>query len=413
MKLDVQPEESPPPEECRPPLGNRAANRSRGFWGAEFAIPPGLLVVPGNIRAVRRLRRLVSDRFRAFGARDCAEAMEMAIRLRPEVVLADAAQLKSGLIGFCASLRLRPETRDLPILVVTGRRERERGMTALSAGASDLLARPFCGPELVLRLNRLVKARECEKSLLGAVEQMREAESRLLATTRLAALGMVAGSVVHELAQPTVRALQAVRELRRFVPGPDEVQRAEFESQVTALEEDLGLARSIVNDVGSFARSASRPNQWISLADTLQQTLRLMRGELKADVDIQLRIDSGQLIFAHRNKLIQVLINLLKNAVEALRESPPSERPAIWISGEERDGQSRVSIRDNGPGIAPEALSEIFQPCYTTKPNGLGLGLEISRQLIVDMGGDISVRSEPGHFCEFTLTFPIPVKART
>jgi C4-dicarboxylate-specific signal transduction histidine kinase len=109
--------------------------------------------------------------------------------------------------------------------------------------------------------------------------------------------------------------------------------------------------------------------------------------------------------------MIQVMVNILQNSLDALKVKKFSggEKPTIWIEGRVENGQSILSIRDNGTGIEARHLDKIFDPFFTTKAvgAGMGLGLSISYSIVQEYGGKISVKTEPGKFCEFTLEFPI------
>ena len=116
------------------------------------------------------------------------------------------------------------------------------------------------------------------------------------------------------------------------------------------------------------------------------------------------------MIWANKNKLIHVVTNLLQNALDAMKKkSFGNEKPTIRISGRVENGSSILSFRDNGPGIDPEHLDKIFDPFYTTKDvgEGMGLGLSICYRIVQQYDGRISVKTEPGKFCEFTLEFPV------
>ena len=109
------------------------------------------------------------------------------------------------------------------------------------------------------------------------------------------------------------------------------------------------------------------------------------------------------------SQLIQVLINLLQNSIDALKKKQfTADSPRIEIAGLHQEERFLLSVRDNGPGIAPENLSRIFDPFFTTKDvgEGMGLGLSICYRILEAHGGRITVKSDPGTFCEFTLEFP-------
>ena len=128
---------------------------------------------------------------------------------------------------------------------------------------------------------------------------------------------------------------------------------------------------------------------------------------------VELKIVPGQTVLANRNKLIHVLVNLLQNSLDAMREKKfENETPAISIQGRMEGDRSLVLIRDNGPGIERKHLDKIFDPFFTTKDvgEGMGLGLSICHRIVKGFEGHISVNTQVGQFCEFTLDFPVKVK---
>ena len=137
--------------------------------------------------------------------------------------------------------------------------------------------------------------------------------------------------------------------------------------------------------------------------------LRFMSNEWKDRVQVHRQVPEGVVIDANKNKITQVLVNLLQNALDALEQKVfENDAPAVWIEARVEEGRTVVSIRDNGPGIDPKIADRIFDPFFTTKDvgEGMGLGLSISYRIIEDCGGRISVRTEPGKFAEFLLVFP-------
>jgi C4-dicarboxylate-specific signal transduction histidine kinase len=110
-------------------------------------------------------------------------------------------------------------------------------------------------------------------------------------------------------------------------------------------------------------------------------------------------------------------VNLLQNAIDALREKTfaEGEKPQIWLSAQTVDTRTIIIVRDNGPGIDAKIADKIFDPFFTTKEvgKGMGLGLSICYRIVQGYGGKISVKSERGAFCEFTLDFPADADAAT
>ena len=137
--------------------------------------------------------------------------------------------------------------------------------------------------------------------------------------------------------------------------------------------------------------------------------LRFLSNEWKDKSQIEQKLTEHQKIWANKNKLIHVVVNLLQNSVDALdAKSFQNEQPTIWLEGRVEPDKSILIVRDNGMGIEAEHLDKIFDPFYTTKDvgEGMGLGLAICYRIVQEYEGRISVKTEPGRFCEFTLEFP-------
>jgi len=141
----------------------------------------------------------------------------------------------------------------------------------------------------------------------------------------------------------------------------------------------------------------------------LAASLRFLSNEWRNKVQIEQTLAENQTVWANKNKLIHVLTNLLQNSLDALKAKTfENEKPTIWIEGRTEANRSFLVVRDNGTGIDKEHLDKIFDPFYTTKDvgEGMGLGLAICYRIVQDCDGRIQVRTEPGKFCEFTLEFP-------
>ncbi|MEO6184565.1 MAG: ATP-binding protein, partial [Verrucomicrobiota bacterium] len=138
--------------------------------------------------------------------------------------------------------------------------------------------------------------------------------------------------------------------------------------------------------------------------------MRFLSSEWREKVKIEIYLPEHLTVCANQNRLLQVLINLLQNAFDALKEKSFAEglEPMISITGKMDADKTFLIFRDNGGGIPQANLIKIFDPFFTTKDvgEGMGLGLSICYQIVREYGGDIRVLSEPGKFAEFTLEFP-------
>jgi two-component system sensor histidine kinase PhcS len=147
----------------------------------------------------------------------------------------------------------------------------------------------------------------------------------------------------------------------------------------------------------------------VPVAEVVNSALRFVASEWRDKVRIEQDIPENQTIWANANQTIQILVNLLQNALDAVKQSSFSgHEPTIWIRGLYEHGESLIVVRDNGEGIAADNLYKIFDPFFTTKDvgQGMGLGLSICYRIMKQHGGRIEVRSEQGKYAEFTLRFP-------
>jgi signal transduction histidine kinase len=189
--------------------------------------------------------------------------------------------------------------------------------------------------------------------------------------------------------------------------GEDPASRENVEYANVALEELDRVERSI-SHLLRFARDEEIRIGELSLADVVDSALETFRDRLtRSGVDVRREIDSEGWMQGDAEKIRRVLINLVGNALDAL-EAAGTANPQIEIAAGENLAATEVwlRVRDNGPGIAPDAMHEIFSPFYTSKASGNGLGLAISKKVVDAHGGSIEAESTPGSGTEFLLTFP-------
>ncbi len=185
-------------------------------------------------------------------------------------------------------------------------------------------------------------------------------------------------------------------------------QQEEYADVLKDVEEGITRVKNIVSDLRMFSHPETESRDQVEVAEVVSASLRFLSSEWKDKVRIERNLPEHQTIWANKNKLIHVLVNLLQNSLDAMKSKAPGEQPAIWIEGRLEQDKSILVVRDNGPGINQEHLDKVFDPFFTTKDvgEGMGLGLAICYRIVQDCEGRISVRTEVGKFCEFTLEFP-------
>jgi signal transduction histidine kinase len=378
---------------------------------------PTILVADDEPDMLRFLKSQLSSRYNVLEAVDGQQAVEKAAQFLPDLILLDMMMPEKDGLQACREIREKTPTQTTPIVLLTARADEETKLAALSAGASDFLAKPFSTTELHVRIKNLVESHEYQGKLSkqnqvleSTIEQLKETETQLVQTEKLASLGRMSAGIIHEINNPlnfATTGLFTLRNKGKYI-SPD--QREEYEEILKDIEDGVSRVKNIVSDLRMFTHPETESRDQVELTEVLAASLRFLSNEWKSKVQIEQNLAEHQTVWANKNKLIHVLTNLLQNSLDALKnKSFESEKPTIWIEGRVDAGRSFLVVRDNGVGIAKEHLDKIFDPFYTTKDvgEGMGLGLAICYRIVQDCDGRIQVRTEPGQFCEFTLEFPL------
>jgi len=235
------------------------------------------------------------------------------------------------------------------------------------------------------------------------VTDLKRLEEQLIQAEKLAAMGQMLAGVAHELNNP-LTAILGVTELLREREGADESTKRQLE----LTHRQARRAARIVQNLLEFSRPASPQKRPLDLNNLLERTLQLQEHSLRRnniEVDFHLQPDLPGVV-GDANQLIQVFLNLITNAEQAIREVRDSGR--IQIRAGRNVNQLRITVQDDGVGIRPEALPRIFDPFYTTKRpgGGTGLGLSICMSIIREHGGNIEAEILPGGGSAFTIYLP-------
>lgn len=252
----------------------------------------------------------------------------------------------------------------------------------------------------------LTAERQLSASLEIKVEErtsaLKAAQIRLIQSEKLAVIGQLASSLAHELNNP----LQAIQSGLGLVM--DEIEKGNTGlvwQDLTIVQQELERIQTIFRQMLDFYRPVTREYAPLDLNATCEAMRVLMRKRLQ-ESDIVLHIElaaSLPLICGDNNQIKQVLLNLLLNAAEAM----PAGGGNIWLRTEARDSQVCISVIDDGHGITPEHQSHLFEPLFTTKTRGMGLGLAISQDIVRRHSGYISVNSTPALTTTFVIQLPV------
>jgi len=377
---------------------------------------PRVLIADDEPDMLRYLESELGTHFRVIAAVDGQQAIEKTNQFLPDAVVCDMMMPEKDGLQVCQELRDRTSTRSIPILLLTARADEETKLTALSAGANDFITKPFSMTELRARLNNLIAAHRLQQELSrqnqvleATMEQLKDTEVQLVHSEKLASLGRMSAGLIHEINNPLNFAKTALYVLQKMIEASAINEKEEFGEVLRDMHEGIDRIGSIISDLRAFTQPNVAQRETVSVLEVVNSALRLVSNERQDKVRIEKAIPDDQTIWANRNQVTQVLVNLLQNAVQALAKKSVSEfPPTIWIRSAEDEGESLIMVQDNGEGIPQEHLYKIFDPFFTTKDvgEGMGLGLSICYRIMKQHGGRIHVQSEPGAFCQFTLYFP-------
>lgn len=252
--------------------------------------------------------------------------------------------------------------------------------------------------------------KETTERLKRTQAELREARAELARAARVTTMGELAASIAHEVNQPlsaiVLNAGAGLHWLKRDEPDLLQVRQA-FDLIVTAGRR----AGDIIRGIRGLARKTAPEPAEFSVDDALREVLPLLRCELHK-LGIAIRTELGldrQTIRADRAQFQQVVLNLLINAMEAVAACPPTKarreiclRSTAIVAG----GDIQLSVEDSGAGLAPELAARVFEPLFSTKPEGMGMGLAICRTIVEAHGGRIWATPGLQHGAAFHVSLP-------
>jgi len=235
------------------------------------------------------------------------------------------------------------------------------------------------------------------EELSQKIAQLVDAQEELVRKEKLAILGQLSGSVGHELRNPLGVMSNAVYFLQMVCADADDTTK----EYLGIIKHEIDNSLRIITDLLDFARTKAPQIQAVMARTLLDESLS--RCTLPENVALQTEIpDNLSLLKVDPLQMGQVLQNLITNAVQAM----PAGGVLTLRGGQDSEGTVRLEVADTGEGIAPENMKKLFQPLFTTKPKGIGLGLVVCKNLVEANGGRIEVESKPGEGTTFTVVLP-------
>ena len=348
--------------------------------------------------------------YRVATAADGQAGLALFAECAPQIVITDIRMPRMD--GLAVLENIKQSDQDTEVIVVTAFGEMELAIRALQLDASDFITKPINDESLHLALRRARErftARKQARDYTALLEKRNADQARILHQDKMMSLGRLAASVVHEINNPLSGILNYLRLMARVLNrGPlDAEHQAKFESYLELVESETDRCSRSVSSLLTFSRKTPPAFTPLDFTDLISRTLVLCQHRLGlGDITVTHHIDPElPPVKGDFNQLQQCLINLIFNAIDAMPQGG-----TLDLNVRARRGNQGVSVnvKDSGTGIALDEQTHIFEPFYTTKDEGFGVGLGLSTVygIMESHGGTVTVNSKPGHGTTLVLKLP-------
>ncbi len=244
-----------------------------------------------------------------------------------------------------------------------------------------------------------------KKELSDQVSTIRKKENELFHAHRLASVGLLASGVAHEIGNAInlVTGNLTFLENRFGQSNQDHLSKSESTQAIDLIKKGVARTMSMVEKLKNHSKPMDiGKNEKIKVSNVVNDACMLLKGHLPKRITLKVNVDESIHVNANASALTQILINLILNAIEAIKEGG-----LIEISAQTTSEHVDLQVKDNGVGIGQDQLSLIFDPFFTSKVSGTGLGLTVCRDLVKQMKGEIDVQSEKGVGTIFKILLPL------
>ena len=315
------------------------------------------------------------------------EAIALAASTQPDLALMDV-RLRGGLDGIDAAARIKEQGAPA-IIFLTGNSERHTRDRAKTTEPFAYLLKPFEERMVETYLEMALAKHQAERKWRAAQEELRRQE-------RLATLGKLAGSVAHEMRTPLAVLQNSVTYLEMTLPPISPPVQDALNEATRA----IASCDHIIKEMLDYVRELPPSREVCRLDGIVSEALRQVPFPTSVRVD-HFADEAGTEIYANADQVIRIVINLLQNAAQAMPEGGD-----LRVRMEPFDGGVALAVSDTGCGIPADLVERIFEPLFSTKVRGIGLGLAIARRYAEQNGGRLAVQSEPGRGTTFRLELP-------
>lgn len=435
----------------------RGADAHRIAPAQSLLDPKRILAVDDSSTYLNELSGVLREEgYEVVAARSGQEALEWLAAQPVDCILLDVMMPGLNGIETCRHIKASPMFRDIPLIMLTAHEDRATMIESLSTGADDFIAKSSEFEVLLARVRAQLRRKQFEdehrqireqllRSELEATEaraahelaearagmvqaleqknaelslayaELKQAQSQLVQSAKLASLGELVAGVAHEINNPLAFVISHLgttqNSVQRLAPDPADAELAKHwqRAQARLVEMGGGLERirELVLKLRTFSRLDEGERKIVSVRECVESVLTILGHRLRERIDVETRFEEPELLECFPSLLNQALMNLLANAVDAIDAT--GERGRILIEGGADGGRYRLRIADSGCGIPEALLERIFDPFFTTKAvgKGTGLGLSITYSIVKKHGGLLELRAREGGGTLAELTLPL------
>jgi signal transduction histidine kinase len=375
-----------------------------------------VLVVEDTREMLQFIQLQLREHFDVYLAENGVKGLEMCQKIKPDLVVTDYMMPEMDGKEMTSLIKSNPETTHIPVVMLTAKADEAARVEGREAGADEYLAKPFSTTELIAVIRNLLKT------------QAKQADR--LMTQKMDSLQIVAGRMAHEIHNPLnyIRngALLAQRSIEKLVglmpqpevEGDDEAaKRKKLIDKVHTMVDQITLGADRISKSVDLLKEYAREGYKAVDVDYdvdsgIEKIIQVVAPKDSSKRHVHFQRQNAGMVRCVPQEFHEVISNLIQNAMDATKDDQ-----SIWVSAERQDDNKvvRILVRDEGEGISEENIDRIFNPMFTTKApgQGMGMGLSITHRLIHRVGGKIKVMSTLGEGTTFEVLWPFLAKTDT
>ena len=388
-----------------------------------------ILLVDDNPQNLKILYETLDGQgYRLLLANNGKKALAIAKHSQPDLILLDI--MMPGMDGYevCETLKTTNALKDIPVVFLSALDDVESKVKGFEKGGVDYIAKPFQPREVMSRVATHIKLRRLEQALkeknraLSADntdmrQTLEEQREQLAHVSRLSTMGEMAAGFAHEVNQPLTAITNYSRVAHRLlgdISDPHIANKKMLAVTLDKLEAQSHRASEVIRRIRGFVKKPKAGKELLDIRSLLSDTVKFAEVDARNNSGAVALSVSDDLpkVEADAIQVQQVVLNLIRNALEATSLSaqegtPPSNANIVLVKAYEDRGCLWVDVIDQGCGLAPDAEQRLFHPFYTTKGDGMGIGLSLCQSLIQGQGGKIGFRRNTDKGTTFFFSLPV------